>query len=63
MKKLLSIGVILSLLLAMLTGCQSPGPEQDLGNKFIFEEDNQYSFYLSGILGVHLDKDTTSIPR
>ena len=36
MKKLLSIGVILSLLLALLTGCQSPGPEQDLWDKFIF---------------------------
>ena len=60
MKKLLSIGVILSLLLAMLTGCQSPGPEQDLGNKFIFEEDNQYSFYLSGILGNPIAESETS---
>ena len=51
MKKLFSVGLVLSLLLALLTGCQSPGPEQDLGNKFIFGEDNQYYFYLSGIFG------------
>ena len=50
MKKLLSIGVILSLLLALLTGCQSPGPEQDLGDKFILGEDNQYYFHLANIL-------------
>ena len=60
MKKLLSIGVILSLLLAMLTGCQSPGPEQDLGDKFIFEEDNQYYFYLSGLFGKPIAESETS---
>lgn len=54
MKKLLSMGIVLSLLLALLTGCQSPGPEQDLGNKFILEEDNQYYFYLSGAQGTPL---------
>ena len=54
MKKLFSIGIVLSLLLALLTGCQSPGPEQDLGDKFIFEEDNQYYFYLSGAQGTPL---------
>ena len=60
MKKLLSIGVILSLLLALLTGCQSPGPEQDLGDKFIFEEDNQYYFYLSGLFGKPIAESETS---
>ena len=60
MKKLLSIGVILSLLLALLTGCQSPGPEQDLGDKFIFGEDNQYSFYLSGLFGKPIAESETS---
>ena len=60
MKKLLSIGVILSLLLAMLTGCQSPGPEQDLGDKFIFGEDNQYYFYLSGLFGKPIAESETS---
>ena len=59
MKKLLSIGVILSLLLALLTGCQSPGPEQDLGDKFIFGEDNQYYFYLSGLLGEPIAESET----
>ena len=60
MKKLLSIGVILSLLLALLTGCQSPGPEQDLGDKFIFEDDNQYYFYLSGLFGKPIAESETS---
>lgn len=60
MKKLFSVGIVLSLLLALLTGCQSPGPEQDLGDKFIFEEDNQYSFYLSGILGNPIAESETS---
>ena len=50
MKKLFSVGIVLSLLLALLTGCQSPGPEQDLGDKFIFGEDNQYYFHLANIL-------------
>ena len=60
MKKLFSVGIVLSLLLAMLTGCQSPGPEQDLGDKFIFEEDNQYSFYLSGLFGKPIAESETS---
>ena len=54
MKKLFSMGIVLSLLLALLTGCQSPGPEQDLGDKFILGEDNQYYFYLSGAQGTPL---------
>lgn len=54
MKKLFSVGIVLSLLLALLTGCQSPGPEQDLGDKFILGEDNQYYFYLSGARGTPL---------
>ena len=48
------MGIVLSLLLALLTSCQSPGPDQDLGDKFIFEEDNQYYFYLSGARGTPL---------
>ena len=59
MKKLFSIGIVLSLLLALLTGCQSPGPEQDLGDKFIFEEDNQYYFYLNGLLGEPIAESET----
>lgn len=54
MKKLFSMGIVLSLLLALLTGCQSPGPEQDLGDKYILGEDNQYYFYLSGAQGTPL---------
>ena len=54
MKKLFSIGIVLSLMLALLTGCQSPGPEQDLGDKYILGEDNQYYFYLSGAQGTPL---------
>ena len=61
MKKLLSIGVILSLLLAMLTGCQSPGPEQDLGDKFIFGEDNQYYHRMSKISGSPIAESEESI--
>ena len=61
MKKLLSIGVILSLLLALLTGCQSPGPEQDLGDKFIFGEDNQYYYRMSRILGSPMAESEESI--
>ena len=49
MKKLFSMGIVLSLLLTLLTGCQSPGPEQDLGDKFILEEDNQYYYRSSKI--------------
>ena len=59
MKKLFSVGIVLSLLLALLTGCQSPGPEQDLGDKFIFGEDNQYYFYLSGLLGEPIAESET----
>ena len=61
MKKLLSIGVILSLLLAMLTGCQSPGPEQDLGDKFILGEDNQYYYRMSRILASPMVESEESI--
>ena len=60
MKKLFSVGIVLSLLLALLTGCQSPGPEQDLGDKFIFGEDNQYYFYLSGLFGKPIAESETS---
>ena len=59
MKKLFSVGIVLSLLLALLTGCQSPGPEQDLGDEFIFGEDNQYYFYLSGLLGEPIAESET----
>ena len=51
---------IFLILMVILTGCQSPGPEQDLGDEFIFEEDNQYSFYLSGILGNPIVESETS---
>lgn len=61
MKKLLSIGVILSLLLALLTGCQSPGPEQDLGDKFILGEDNQYYYRMSRILASPMVESEESI--
>ena len=60
MKKLFSVGILLSLVLVLLTGCQSPGPEQDLGDKFIFEEDNQYYFYLSGLFGKPIAESETS---
>ena len=42
--------LLLSVLL-LLAGCQSPGPEQDLGDTYVPENDNQYYFYLSSILG------------
>lgn len=61
MKKLLSIGVILSLLLALLTGCQSPGPEQDLGDEFILGEDNQYYYRMSRILASPMVESEESI--
>ena len=61
MKKLFSIGIVLSLLLAMLTGCQSPGPEQDLGDKFIFGEDNQYYHRMSKISGSPIAESEESI--
>ena len=54
MKKLFSMGIVLFFLLTLFTSCQSPGPEQDLGDKFIFGEDNQYYFYLSGAQGTPL---------
>ena len=51
MKKTMSVCLLLSMLLVLLAGCQSPGPEQDLGDTYVPENDNQYYFYLSGILG------------
>ena len=54
MKKLFSMGIVLFFLLTLFTSCQSPGPEQDLGDKFILGEDNQYYFYLSGARGTPL---------
>ena len=50
MKKMMPVCLLLSVLL-LLAGCQSPGPEQDLGDTYVPENDNQYYFYLSGILG------------
>ena len=50
MKKMMSVCLLLSVLL-LLAGCQSPGPEQDLGDTYVPENDNQYYFYLSSILG------------
>lgn len=61
MKKLLSMGIVLSLLLALLTSCQSPGPDQDLGDKFIFEEDNQYYYRMSRILASPMVESEESI--
>ena len=61
MKKLFSVGLVLSLLLALLTGCQSPGPEQDLGDKFIFGEDNQYYHRMSKISGSPIAESEESI--
>ena len=61
MKKLFSIGIVLSLLLALLTGCQSPGPEQDLGDKFILGEDNQYYYRMSRILASPMVESEESI--
>lgn len=51
MKKSMSVCVLLSMLLVLLTGCQSRGPEQNLGDTYVPESDNQYYFYLSGIHG------------
>lgn len=51
MKKSMSVCILLSMLFVLLTGCQSPGPEQDLGDTYVPESDNAYSFYLSGLLG------------
>ena len=51
MKKMMPVCLLLSMLLVLLAGCQSPGPEQDLGDTYVPENDNQYYFYLSGILG------------
>ena len=51
MKKLISVCILLSVLFVLLTGCQSRGPEQDLGDTYVPESDNQYYFYLSGIQG------------
>lgn len=51
MKKLFSMGIVLSLLLALLTGCQSPGPEQDLGDQYIPYTDNQYYYKLAEMQG------------
>ena len=51
MKKLISVCILLSVLFVLLTACQSPGPEQDLGDTYVSESDNQYYFYLSGLLG------------
>lgn len=61
MKKLFSVGLVLSLLLALLTGCQSPGPEQDLGDKFILGEDNQYYYRMSRILASPMVESEESI--
>ena len=61
MKKLFSIGIVLSLLLALLTGCQSTGPEQDLGDKFILGEDNQYYYRMSRILASPMVESEESI--
>ena len=61
MKKLFSVGLVLSLLLALLTSCQSPGPEQDLGDKFILGEDNQYYYRMSRILGSPMAESEESI--
>ena len=43
MKKMMSVCLLLSVLL-LLAGCQSPGPEQDLGDTYVPENDNQYYF-------------------
>lgn len=51
MKKSMSVCILLSMLFVLLTSCQSPGPEQDLGDTYVPESDNAYSFYLSGLLG------------
>ena len=61
MKKLFSVGLVLSLLLALLTSCQSPGPEQDLGDKFILGEDNQYYYRMSRILASPMVESEESI--
>lgn len=51
MKKSMSVCILLSMLFVFLTACQSPGPEQNLGDTYVPESDNQYYFYLSGIHG------------
>ena len=61
MQKLFSVGLVLSLLLALLTSCQSPGPEQDLGDKFILGEDNQYYYRMSRILASPMVESEESI--
>ena len=49
MKKLFSMGIVLSLLLALLTGCQSS--EQDLGDGYVMGSDNQYYFLMASLQG------------
>lgn len=51
MKRSMSVCILLSMLFVLLTGCQSRGPEQDLGDTYVPESDNQYYFHLSGLLG------------
>ena len=46
MKKLVSMGIFPSLLLTLLIGCQSSGPEQDLENSYVKGSDDQYNFIL-----------------
>ena len=46
MKKLFSMGIFLSLLLALLVGCQNSVPEQDLGDSYVKGSDDQYHFIL-----------------
>ena len=51
MKKLFSMGIFLSLLLALFTGCQNSGPEQDLGDGYVMGSDNQYYFMMASLMG------------
>ena len=51
MKKLFSMGIVLSLLLTLLIGCQSSGPEQDLGDGYVMGSDNQYYFLMASLQG------------
>lgn len=51
MKKLFSMGIVLFLLLVLLTGCQSSGPEQDLGDGYVMGSDNQYYFLMASLQG------------